>query len=58
MSAKPLRNGIVKGTIQKNIWVALTSRWSAVPGVIPEKVVAKRRAKNKAARKSRQKNRH
>lgn len=51
------RNGIVKGTIQKNIWVTLTSRWSAVPGIVPPKTVAKRRAKNKMARRSRQKNR-
>lgn len=37
--------------------VYLGDRWDSTPGLIPRKTVDKRRARNKAARHSRQKNR-
>lgn len=49
---------LVKRTEQHDMLVCLNpNRWDSTPGVIPKAVVRKRRAKNKAARHSRQKNR-
>ncbi len=52
-----LTNQLHKGFINMVISTGVTTRWDAIPGPIPEKTIAKRRAKNKAARKSRAKNR-
>jgi hypothetical protein len=48
---------IVDRATQHIVTVVLGDRWDSTPGVIPRKTVDKRRAKNRAARHSRQKNR-
>jgi len=47
----------VKGVEQHLMVVYPGTRWGATPGIIPKATIKARRAKNKAARKSRQKNR-
>lgn len=48
---------LVHGTQEAVLSITQTSRWSAVPGIVPAKTIRKRRAKNKSAGQSRKKNR-
>jgi hypothetical protein len=52
-----LSNRLAKGFIEMVVTTGAPDRWGSTPGVIPAKTVAKRRARNKAARRSRAKNR-
>jgi hypothetical protein len=55
-------SGLPKSNINKQSHVVIKQyaagcAWNSVPGIIPAKTVNKRRAKNRMARHSRQKNR-